>query len=315
MTWRDQIDNDHIQQPSAIAGKANGSEAIEAITHPIFDHLGHTVGHLAPVAARSWNAMVRAAWQDGISLVPSGPYDSFRPLHEQQRIFGQRYTTRDTGVPGRRCGGVYYHKVNTHVATAACPGTSNHGKAGAVDFQRQTRAVLAWMEAHAKAFGWQWELASEEWHVHYMLGDQVSQAVLDAEKTHPTPAPQPQEDDDVYDLVMAIQSRDGELAPELQGNLWWFVSAAERAWCPTAGNAQAAFDAGLCKRATPREVSPSWISEKRPMSLLDADPRTYGQGPNGNYPPPVEYSVEERNHLNLVQNDVEIIKAAVVQGP
>jgi hypothetical protein len=181
-SWKQQIDNDHLVQPSAIRGLENGSDALKAVLHAIVDHNGHQVGSAAPVAARSYNAMVAAASADHVELKPASSADTFRPLSIQQKIFKERYTTQNTGVKGRTCGGVLFFKVNDKVATAACPGTSNHGKGGAIDFDLDQKGALAWLEVHAKSFGWQWELSTEPWHLHYMLGDQVTQTVLDHEK-------------------------------------------------------------------------------------------------------------------------------------
>lgn len=171
-TWREQIDNDHIARDPLLDGVGNGSVDLRARLDSIVDPRTPSliVGYLLPAAAASWNAMARAAWQAGVLLLPTSSADSFRPLATQQRIFTERYTTSNTGVGHRVCKGVDYWKRSAKFATAACPGTSNHGLGRAVDFGRPAPNVLPWMEKHAKAYGWQWELSSEEWHVHYMLG-------------------------------------------------------------------------------------------------------------------------------------------------
>lgn len=176
--WTSQIDN-HIVEPSSIKGLRNGEFPDDRLRE-VFDPDGNVVGRLAPEAARSWNAMVRAAAGDGVNLEPTSMADAYRPLVIQQRIFADRYRTTDQGNGSRVCAGKTWYK-RQGVATAACPGTSNHGRGLAVDFARPTRTVLQWMEIHAKDFGWQWELSSEEWHVHYMPGDRIPQAVLDHE--------------------------------------------------------------------------------------------------------------------------------------
>jgi hypothetical protein len=178
-SWREQIDNEHFVEPSAIRGLANGSDQLKAVLSPIHDHDGNVVGLAAPVAARSYDAMVAAAWRDGVALRPSSSADTFRPLSVQQAIFTDRYRETDQGNGSRVCNGKRWY-LRKGKATAACPGTSNHGKGCAVDFDLGQRGALPWLEAHAKAFGWQWEVTSEDWHLHYMLGDELTPVALAA---------------------------------------------------------------------------------------------------------------------------------------
>lgn len=205
VSWTKQIDNNQVH--STISRRyANGSQELRDHLKPIYDPRdGKTVvGWLVPSAARSWNAMAAHAWRDGVLLLPTSPSDTFRHISVQQRIFNERYTTENTGIGCRTCGGRRFCKRSKKFATAACPGTSNHGKAEAVDFRRLA-GTLAWMEAHAKEYGWQWELSSEEWHVHYMIGDEVTQAVLDHEVGAGL---RPQEDDDMARVIQCNPGRD-----------------------------------------------------------------------------------------------------------
>jgi hypothetical protein len=192
--WRDQIDNEHLVHSHLVNENPNGSKELEAHLVPIHDGAGKVVGKLTPAAAASWDAMVAAAAADGIDLRPTSAADTFRPLSVQQNIFKDRYRETDQGNGSRKCNGKTWF-LRKGEATAACPGTSNHGKGEAVDFQRPNKQVLPWMEQHAKAFGWQWELSSEEWHVHYLLGD------ASPPNLPPTPGfattPTFQEDDDM----------------------------------------------------------------------------------------------------------------------
>ena len=58
------------------------------------------------------------------------------------------------------------------VASAACPGTSNHGWGLAVDiYAVGAEGRLEWLLDNAARFGWSWELQSEPWHIRYVLGD------------------------------------------------------------------------------------------------------------------------------------------------
>lgn len=188
MGWRDQIDN-NIVHSSVSVKYPNGSTDLAQHLDPIFDPRDRKiVGRLVPSAAKSWNAMAAAALRDGVLLLPSSSADTFRPLAVQQSIFADRYRTTNQGNGSRKCGGKTWY-LRKGMATAACPGTSNHGRAEAVDFARPDKSVLPWMEKHAKSYGWAWELASEEWHVHYLLGDAVPPTV--------NQKPTVQEDDDM----------------------------------------------------------------------------------------------------------------------
>lgn len=90
--------------------------------------------------------------------------------------------------------------------------------------------------------------------------------------TNPTPAPKPkpeqEDDEDMKVLVTCQASRKNEMPKEI-ADRWWFVDAATRAWCPTAPNAALAVQLGICKNASPIEVSPAWILEKRPLHPID----------------------------------------------
>jgi hypothetical protein len=80
------------------------------------------------------------------------------------------------------------------LAPAAEPGTSNHGRAIAIDLAlgdhpRNARGIQLMGAANWKrfcdavvAFGFSWELQSEPWHIRYVLGDEIPQAVLDIER-------------------------------------------------------------------------------------------------------------------------------------
>jgi hypothetical protein len=169
-SWRQQIDND-VTHAAIVQQHPNGSTDLEAHLVAITDpQSGKKVGKLTPAAAASWQAMAAHAWRDGVVLLPTSPADSFRPLAVQQRIFADRYTTTDQGNGSRVCSGKRWWK-RKGVATAACPGTSNHGRGEAVDVSDASGARLAWLEEHARTYGWAWELDSEPWHLHYLLGD------------------------------------------------------------------------------------------------------------------------------------------------
>src|SRR5262249_45203984 len=64
-------------------------------------------------------------------------------------------------------------------ATAACPGTSNHGLGLACDFVLDNGGrILGWLIDHADEYGFSAELESEPWHWHYIPGDAIPKATL-----------------------------------------------------------------------------------------------------------------------------------------
>lgn len=73
----------------------------------------------------------------------------------------------------------------TYPATAAVPGTSNHGAACSDDMALRvngkviglTYAVIQWLYANARRFGFAWELKSEPWHVTTIAGNILPEEV------------------------------------------------------------------------------------------------------------------------------------------
>lgn len=106
-------------------------------------------------------------------------------------------------------------------ATAAVPGTSNHGFYSADDLaefvngvmlQSIRAATLQWLYANARRFGFAWELTSENWHVHWIMGDVLPQAVLDFENPYPAPVPHPPEPPVDSDMMITIYKLSDALA-------------------------------------------------------------------------------------------------------
>lgn len=97
----------------------------------------------------------------------------------------------------------------------------------------------------------------------------------------------------MFDLVVCQKGREAEMPSPAMAGAWWFITAAERAWCPTAGNAKQAADRGQLReggyvrgddgKVYPVEVSPSYILEKRPMHEIDRALQG-GGGPSGHFP-------------------------------
>lgn len=196
-----------ITRPAILAGLQNGRLPDSVLVDTAGQDGGPLV-RLVPPTARKWRALCAAARKAGYILKASGAADSYRPYSVQEAIFRQRYsTTRMAGSLGAKTwnGVVWYQKPGT--ATAAVPGTSNHGWGGAVDTGQELDGdpgaesiggpAFFWLLANADRFGFSWELQSEPWHLHDFSGDTIPKAVLDYEASLQPAPPAPTEDDDM----------------------------------------------------------------------------------------------------------------------
>ena len=168
----------NVTRPSAIVGSANGELHKELLT-PI------NGGRLERTAARAWLALVAAAAADGIELKPTSSLDTYRDLDHQTSVLLVRYTPTYNPIANtledtRTYQGKRWWK-RRGVAAVASPGTSNHGWGLAVDVANTSGARLAWLLANAGRFGFSWESQKEPWHIRYVEGDAIPQAVLDFE--------------------------------------------------------------------------------------------------------------------------------------
>ena len=155
---------------------------------------GSSLHHLV---ARAWNALVNEAAKHDLPLTYT--YGGcYRTYDRQERLFLRRYTTHELpGRPTKRWLGTTYW-LKPGMAMAAVPGTSNHGLGLAIDtasgdHPREAKAIGAhpkfnWLVNEVGRFGFSYEAQSENWHIRYVAGDDIPQAVLDFE--HPfTPDP------------------------------------------------------------------------------------------------------------------------------
>lgn len=171
----------NVITPSALAGKSNGKlpdSILETIRTPGYPD----IRLLKDTAARAWRAMAAHARRDGIVLSATSLMDSYRPYSVQERIFLERYTTTyRANTEIRRWNGKNWYK-KPNVASAAVPGTSNHGKAIAIDNKNRSEEAIDWLLEHADEYGWSWEIQSENWHMRYFAGDNLPKTVLDFER-------------------------------------------------------------------------------------------------------------------------------------
>lgn len=183
-----------VHPPAVLAGQTNGKLPASLLVATPGQGGGPTVRLVSP-AHRAWRALAGSAAGAGISLNTTGLYDSYRPYAVQVNLFTKRYgpdptnngykwwDSDNSGTPER------WYKQNDEngdpYATAAVPGTSNHGLGLAVDVANAAGRRLVWLEANAVRFGWSWETVPEEpWHLRYVTGDTIPPAVLAYEETH-----------------------------------------------------------------------------------------------------------------------------------
>jgi len=176
--------------PSDLAGAKNGN-----LNPAVLRDIKAPNGKMHRLAATAWNAMQLAAYFDHVELKHVGAY---RPLDRQLAMFNERYSTSPTGrtpqVTRTYQGKTWYLKKG--VAPAGSPGTSNHGWGLAIDVASASGKRLDWLlgdgfaTSNALKFGFSWEVKdganAEAWHIRYVCGDTLPQAVLEAIKAFPT---------------------------------------------------------------------------------------------------------------------------------
>ena len=131
-------------------------------------------GFLYIDAARSWNAMVKAAARDGISLIVKNPFAVYRTFQTQEREFRRRFTPLGADNP-IRAGAIrveFENKIwqlNEGATFAQVPGQSSHSYGLAVDIWNEgDKNVRAWLNANAESFGFRREFDFESWHFTYV---------------------------------------------------------------------------------------------------------------------------------------------------
>jgi hypothetical protein len=146
-------------------------------------------GKLFYLAADAWLAMVEAAKADGVELKPTSSGDLYRSYDSQKAGFLTRYQLQP--IPGQSTktfeGKTWYLKKG--MAMLATPGKSQHNLGLAVDVHSASeKKRMNWLIANVEKFGWSWEVVpSEPWHIRYVCGDAVPQAVKDYVARNPKP--------------------------------------------------------------------------------------------------------------------------------
>lgn len=135
-------------------------------------------GWLHHLAADAYHALRSAAVSDGIRpFKPTSAGDTYRSLAMQRAGFLVRYQKEPIpGASTRTWDGVKWY-LKPGNAPMAAPGSSNHNLGIAVDIWSSSGDRLAWMLKNCARFGWSWEVQSEPWHIRYVAGDSVPEAV------------------------------------------------------------------------------------------------------------------------------------------
>ena len=185
-----------LSMPGVLQGRANGKLPVSMLKKVPGLEGGPSI-LLAEPAARAYAAMKASAQAAGIILKIGWSNSAYRPYPDQERIFRERYTPHSFWLPGRKKWIGKWWSKKSGVAAAAVPGTSNHGWGLAVDLGEEndgdigaeslTSPTLQWLLAKAHLFGFSWELQSEPWHVRYVAGDSIPQAVIEFETRFGTP--------------------------------------------------------------------------------------------------------------------------------
>lgn len=176
--------------PSCLEGQKNGE-----LDQNLLVHCGLGGFQMVEPAARAMRALVAAVSARGIQVRTTGTY---RTYAQQNALFRARYTLeRLPGRPIKRWNGRIWY-LRPGMATAAVPGTSNHGLGLAIDFAEErdgkpgvesvSDRFVRWLIKNAATYGYSAELQSEPWHWRYVAGDNIPQAVLDFELQQDKPA-------------------------------------------------------------------------------------------------------------------------------
>ena len=147
-------------------------------------------GKLHHCAADAYEAMDAAANAEGIDLAPTSQADTYRSLETQEYGFYQRHTDTPNKKLRKQKPRIYKGKawyLKKGMAPMAVPGTSNHNLGIAIDIAHASGARLAWLLKNEQRFGFSHELQSEPWHVRYVAGDAIPEAVKSWLATRPTP--------------------------------------------------------------------------------------------------------------------------------
>lgn len=200
MSWK--LPKHNLSMPTTLYGQTNGN-----LPPHLLEKIGVGSALMEKTAARSFKAMFAEARKSGFDIRHVGDYRSFQA---QLNLFLSRYEPVSVAVysmtksANRKkwdsaknfgYGSEFWRKKQnangSYPATAASPGTSNHGWGLALDIAEEydsdsapdpiRAAFVNWLIGNAHRFGISAELDSEPWHWRYVAGDKIPQATLQFE--------------------------------------------------------------------------------------------------------------------------------------
>lgn len=285
--------NNSVVRPSTSKQYENGKIPNSAMVQ--VDHV-KTVCLMDKTAARAFSACFGLAVEMlGIVIKDVGDYRSFQ---QQMDLFVDqgpatpgRYMPvspsvyeatasehRKVWVEARQYGynSIYwiknYAKFGYWPATAATPGTSNHGYALALDVAQEndqdpspdpiTEVFVGWLCEFAPRFGIYASLKSEKWHWQYIRGDDIPQAVLDYES--------PNENGKDMELIAREQRLFDSRPVTAYTGSPLAPNQVLKLDVPNHGTAKAA----IINVTAAQPQAPGFFSKKLPTSCLNFDPST-----------------------------------------
>lgn len=151
-------------------------------------------GRLYVDAARSWNAMVRAAAEDKVFLNLNHPVNAYKDILQQRRLFQDRFSEVDAqaDVPDGAVRVQFEDKIwqlKEGKAFTECPGTSSHGYGLAVFIVNAgLPSVRDWLNKNAAQFGFAREYDFLRGrYVYIRAHESVPERVLAIESLDPEP--------------------------------------------------------------------------------------------------------------------------------
>jgi hypothetical protein len=193
-----------LTYPANLASASNGNLPADLLTTVSFPGRGN--GRLHFNAARSWYAFAADCLSaTGVILTITSTADAYRAYSIQLSAFLTRYEpvsyvtyllTASTKRKVFSYNGSTYWRIKPGYATAASPGTSNHGWGLALDVAELSASGVivgisssrawSWILANAVNYGFSWETQSEPWHLRLFVGDYVPAAVTAHENGNET---------------------------------------------------------------------------------------------------------------------------------
>lgn len=226
-----------VKLPTAIKAQPNGA-VDPALLSWVEEGNKSLVYLMATQPARGMRAWHADAFKHGITLFSTG---RGRTLAQQWQIFGgsqaryrptsvaewnttpsdsrkQPWLLADRNAVAAELGitipnSSYWVKIDRAFATAAIPGTSNHGYWCADDLAEiinghlvsLSASTLQYLYGSGAKFGFTWSTSSENWHVDWMMGDTIPDAVLAYEQGPPPHPPTPVYDEDMPTLYRDLR--------------------------------------------------------------------------------------------------------------